>query len=101
VSVVLETPERVLLTEFASTDGEMMLKKVAGGGSRVEWVEIAPGVSGVWISGARHVVYLFPRTPPRLAGNVLLFAHRGLTVRLEGPALTRDLALRLARDMLD
>jgi hypothetical protein len=100
VSVLLAVPERVLLSESGAAYGEMMLKKVAAGQTGVEWVEIVPGVSAVWLSGARHVVYLYPRTPPRLAGNVLLFAYRGLTFRLEGPALTRELALRLARDLV-
>jgi hypothetical protein len=100
VSVLLAAPERVLLTEYGSVDGPGLVKKVAGGATDVEWVELAPGVSGVWLSGARHAVYLFPQTPPRLAGNVLLFEHGGLTFRLEGPRLTLGLALRLARELV-
>jgi hypothetical protein len=101
VSVLLEVPQQILLTELASPGWEMAVKKVAGAATGVEWLEIVPGVSGVWISGAPHVVSLYPRTPPRLAGNVLLLANGGLTFRLEGPELTRELALRLARDLVD
>ena len=101
VSVLLATSEPVLLTEFAAGNGEMMLKKVSGGATGVEWVEVSPGNFGIWISGQRHVVYFLPRAPARFAGNVLLFERDDLTFRLEGPNLTRERALELAREILE
>ncbi|MDX6483836.1 MAG: hypothetical protein QOE95_1607, partial [Gaiellaceae bacterium] len=49
---------------------------------------------GFWIAGARHV-FQMPADAPRMAGNVLLWEHAGLTLRLEG-SLTRAQAIRLA-----
>ena len=56
--------------------------------------------SGLWISGPRHVVYFYPEASPRLAGNVLVWATASRTFRLEGRTLTRDDALRLAREIM-
>ena len=75
-----------------------MLKKFAGG-SRVEWIEVAPGVQGIWLAGVPHVV-LFPGLPARYAGNVLVWADDRVTYRLEGPSLDRDSAMRLAREII-
>jgi hypothetical protein len=99
VSVVLAVPEPVLLSQFGFGDGPGLLKKVAGGSTGVEWVELAPDLYGLWLSGGQHVV-LFPAAPPRLAGNVLLWERDGVTYRLEGPELTRERALELARELL-
>jgi len=93
VSTLLEGPR--LLSEFGSPG---MLKKFAT--SNVEWVEVAPGIQGLWISGAPHVVFFFPEASPRLAGNVLVWATDRRTFRLEGPGLKRDDALRLAREIM-
>ena len=68
--------------------------------SKVEWVEVEPGIQGLWISGAPHVVFFFPETSPRLAGNVLVWATDRRTFRLEGRGLNRDDALRLAREIM-
>jgi|SRR5581483_2033799 len=92
VSTLLRGP--VLLSEFGAPE---FLKKFATSG--VEWLEVAPGVQGLWIAGARHVVF-FPGASPRLAGNVLAWATEGRTFRLEGRGLTKDAALRLAREIL-
>jgi hypothetical protein len=94
VSTLLATPEPVLLSEFGSAE---MIKKLAT--SAVEPVEVAPGVPGLWLSGARHAVF-FPGTAPRLAGNVLVWASGGVTYRLEGRGLDRSRALRVAREVL-
>jgi hypothetical protein len=93
VSTLLRGP--VLLTEFGAPE---FLKKFVT--SNVEWVEVVPGVQGLWIAGPPHVVYFFPQASPRLAGNVLVWATDRRTYRLEGPGLTRDEALRLAREMM-
>lgn len=93
VSTLLAGPHPVLLSEFGSA---YMVKKLAAG-SPVS-VEIAAGLSGLWIEGV-HVV-LFAGASPRLAGNTLLWEHDGITFRLEGHALTEDDALRLARTII-
>jgi hypothetical protein len=93
VSTLLEGP--LLLSEFGSSG---MLKKFAT--SKVEWVEVEPGIQGLWISGPPHVVFFFPEASPRLAGNVLVWATDRRTFRLEGRGLERDDALRLAREIM-
>lgn len=92
VSTVLHGP--VLLSEFGSA---YLIKKFASG--KVESVEVEPGVPGLWIAGAPHVVF-FSDTSPRLAGNVLVWARGGVTFRLEGSELDQESALRLAREIL-
>jgi hypothetical protein len=92
VSTVLRGP--VLLSEFGSA---YLIKKFAAGA--VEWVEVAPGVQGLWIAGASHVV-LFPGTSARLAGAVLVWERGGVTFRLEGAGLRKKEALRLAHELL-
>ncbi len=99
VSTLLAVPEPVLLSQFAFGNGPGLLKKVAGGSTGVEWVELAPDLYGLWITGAQHVVF-WPAAPPRLAGNVLLWERDGITYRLEGPKLTRERAVELARELL-
>jgi hypothetical protein len=87
-------PGPVLLSEFGAPE---FLKKFAT--SSVEWLQVAPGVQGLWIAGARHVVF-FPEASPRLAGNVLVWATDRRTYRLEGRDLSKEDALRLARTII-
>jgi hypothetical protein len=94
VSTLLSGPEPMLLSEFGSA---YLIKKFAAG--PVESVEVEPGVPGLWIGGAPHVVF-FSDTSPRLAGNVLVWVRGGVTFRLEGRGLDRQSALRLAREIL-
>ena|SRR5438067_4898859 len=96
VSVLLATPKPVLLTEFSAGAGPGLLKKLAAGGTFVEPVTVDGGF-GFWIRGNAHVL-IAPQAPPRLAGNVLLWEHGPLTLRLEG-RLTKEQALRLARSI--
>ena len=93
ISTLLEGP--ILLSEFGAPE---FLKKFAT--SRVEWIEVAPGIQGLWISGPPHVVFFFPEASPRLAGNVLVWATQRRTYRLEGRGLQKDEALRLAREIM-
>jgi hypothetical protein len=93
VSTLLAIPQPALLTEFGSAS---LIKKLAAG--KVEYVSIAPGVSGLWIEG-HHVVF-FPGASPRLAGNVLVWVGGGVTFRLEAPALAKARAFQLAREIL-
>jgi len=97
VSTLLAAPRPVLLSEFGSPG---MLKKLVGGQTRVESVQIAPGIEGVWLAGAEHVVFFFPLESPRLAGNVLVWVSGRVTFRLEGPGLDRAAMLRLARRIM-
>ena len=90
---------RTVLTEARGDLG--FVKKVASPATRILPVTVN-GYSGLWISGAPHVVTYFDssglccRTKVvRVAGNVLVWARGSLTLRIEGP-LTRTEALRLA-----
>lgn len=84
----------VLLSEVSDRDG-VLLRKVAGAGTRVVPVRVGRG-AGLWLSGAPHV-FVFPDASPRLAGDVLLWHDGGLTLRLEGRRLTEDEAKTLAQ----
>jgi len=94
-AALLATPQPVLLTELRS-EGDGLLKKLAGTGTRVESV-LVNGDPGIWLSGRAHV-FIDPAAPPRLAGNVLVWQHGDVTLRLEGK-LTKAEALRLARSI--
>jgi hypothetical protein len=94
-AALLAMPQPVLLTELRS-DGGGLLKKLAGTGTRVESVRVN-GDPGIWISGKAHV-FIEPAAPPRLAGNVLVWQHGDVTLRLEGK-LTKADALGLARSI--
>ena len=99
VSAIFATPEPVLVSEFRPGFDASVVKKLAGMTSTVEWVPITDQVQGLWIAGDEHVVF-WAETPPRLAGNVLVWERDGITYRLEGKTLTKERALELARDML-
>jgi hypothetical protein len=81
-----------LLTVLPGGD-EGIVKKVAGSGTDVEFVDVA-GAFGVFVSGEPHVV----GPPNRLAGNTLIWVRGDATYRLE-TALGREAALRLARSV--
>ena len=80
----------VLLTEFG---GSFYVKKVLGGETTIEQVRVGRDY-GLWVAGARHV-FRMPSQAPRMAGNVLLWTHGDVTLRLEG-RLTKAEAVRLA-----
>ena len=89
---------RILVTEFRGTATPLIFK-VLGPRTNVTRVHVDGG-PGVYLSHAPHqVLFLTPNGEVhsdrvRLAGNVLLFDHRGLTVRIEGThTLARALAL--------
>ena len=83
----------LLLFETENGGGSEILKKIAGAGTDVEYVDVG-GEPGIWVGG-RHAVYL-PGGPPRAAGPTLLWEHGGLTLRLEA-AVGRARALEIAR----
>ncbi|MDQ5822281.1 MAG: hypothetical protein M3540_12650, partial [Actinomycetota bacterium] len=85
-----ERGKPVLLTEFR---GGVYLKKAVAGQTQLEELRVGRDF-GLWIEGARHT-FQMPSKAPRMAGNVLVWTHRGLTLRLEG-RLTRAEAVSLA-----
>jgi hypothetical protein len=102
-TVVLQAGgQDVLLSEFRATD-EAYLKKFVGASTIVEPVRVR-GELGLWIEGAPHTLtYLDPSGRFRerailIRGNVLLWLHGPLTLRLEGK-LTRGQAVELARSV--
>jgi hypothetical protein len=98
-SVIVQAHGRsVLLSEFRSSDFEF-LKKVTDSETSVEPVRI-DGDPGFWVEGPRHAL-IYPggygeRRTILIHGNVLLWVHGDLTLRLEGK-LTKAEALRVAR----
>jgi DNA-binding SARP family transcriptional activator len=80
-------------------DVDLAHGELAAGSTRVEWLSLQRPDDAIWIAGGPHIV-VGPTAPPRLAGNVLLWQHGGLTYRLEGRRLTRDRAVALARAIL-
>jgi len=90
LALLREHGKTVLLTEFGSSFYE---KKILGGQTRVDQIRVG-GDYGLWVAGARHV-FRMPSHAPRMAGNVLIWTHGDVTLRLEGP-LTQAEAVRLA-----
>jgi hypothetical protein len=97
ISTLLADPDPVLLTELRNEVGDVILKKIVGNSTGVEPVTVH-GAPGFWIAGAPHV-FVSPEAPPRLAGQVLVWSAGGLLYRLEGRGLTKEHALRLAREI--
>jgi hypothetical protein len=98
VSALLDEQPPVLFSELYDGGDSSVLKKFAGGATRVDWVTVGAGVPALWIHGGRHV-FLEPTMPARYAGNTLLWQSRGVTYRLEGQGLTLARATRLARSL--
>jgi hypothetical protein len=91
-------PGEVLLSELHTGDDPLILKKYVASATEVGEVALAPGRTGLWIHGGRHV-FLVPTLPARFAGNTLVWQRAGVTFRLEGRSLTRAEAVRLARTL--
>jgi len=91
---------RALFTQFRATVTDIIFKKAAAE-TMIEPVTIA-GRQGYFLSGAPHVFnYLdangeFREDTVRLVGNVLLWEHGPLTLRLEAD-VTKAEALHIAR----
>jgi hypothetical protein len=92
----------LLLSEFrAWVDERLLEKKVLGLGTTLESVEVN-GEPGFWIAGKPHALLFYDANgnviedTVRLAGNVLLWQHGDLTLRLEA-ALPLDSVLDVAR----
>jgi hypothetical protein len=90
----------VLVTETPGKVEPEFVKKVIGRGTHVVTVRVN-GSTGIWITGKPHVLAwldggVFQQQTLRLVGNVLVWNHAGLLLRIEG-ARTLDEAQRLAR----
>ena len=91
---------RVALSEFTSF-GTQGLKKLAVNATVIDPVDVN-GRAGLWITGAPHTLTYFERDTGfqqrtvLIRGNVLLWLHGSLTLRLEGH-LTQAQAIDLAR----
>jgi hypothetical protein len=89
-----------LLSEI-NGGGLGIAKKFAGPQTRISGVTVDGGEPGMWLVGGPHVLFFTkPNGTPdsltlRLAGNVLLWEHGTLTLRLEGPFTLAE-AMRLA-----
>src|SRR5438477_629087 len=92
----VERSLRALEVDWPATPDVAARLELAPRPRRRRRVEIAPGLEGIWLAGGEHVA-IFPAVRPRLAGHVLVWATGAVTFRLEGPALTRERALELAR----
>jgi hypothetical protein len=88
----------VLLSEFPSF-GSGSLRKLATTEASVQPTHVGRA-DALWIEGPHAFEYFgrngFVQAPVRVRGNVLLWLHGPLTLRLEGP-LTKAQALELAR----
>jgi hypothetical protein len=93
----------LLLTEFRASTNQEYLQKMLGPGTTIESVTVN-GEQGFWVAGAPHVELLFDMNGAvvpdslRLAGNVLIWEHGDLTLRIES-ALSREQALAIAESV--
>jgi hypothetical protein len=102
-SVILRAEGRsILLSEFRAASFDL-LKKSATGKTVVEPISVN-GEPGLWLEGSPHTLTYFDRTGAFrqrtvvIRGNVLVWVHGPLTLRLEGK-LTKAQALEIARSI--
>jgi hypothetical protein len=100
-TVILRVDGRpALLSEYGARDYGL-LKKSVGQKTHVEPVRVA-GEPGLWVEGPPHTLTYFSRSGEfrertvKIHGNVLLWTHGPVTVRLEG-RISKAQALRVAR----
>jgi hypothetical protein len=98
------TPAGLVLTEFrGSINSRTMVAKLLDRGATIESVTVA-GQPAFWIGGRPHEVVLvdehgeYVLETLRLEGDVLLWVHDGVTLRIES-ALSRDEAIRVAESI--
>ncbi len=98
------TPAGLVLTEFrGSINSRTMVAKLLDRGATIESVTVA-GQPAFWIGGRPHEVVLVDENGEyvletlRLEGQVLLWVHDGVTMRIES-ALSRDEAIRVAESI--
>ncbi len=102
-TVLLRVEDRpVLLSEYAARDYSL-LKKSVGEKTSVEPVRVA-GEPGLWVEGPPHTLTYFSASGEfrqrtvKIHGNVLLWTHGPVTVRLEGK-ISKAQAVRVARQI--
>jgi len=94
------TDVALLITELEGRTDRQLVGKMLGPGALADPVDVH-GDPGLWLHGAPHEVFFIDREGAivtdtvRLAGNVLLWRHDGVLLRLEGP-VTRQKALGVA-----
>ena len=100
-TVILRVGDRpVLLSEYVAR-GYTLLKKSVGAKSSVEPVRVN-GAPGLWVEGPPHTLTYFntngefQERTVKVTGNVLLWTHGPVTLRLEG-RISKGEALRIAR----
>jgi hypothetical protein len=96
------SPASALLTQFRGAVNEDAFVKIIEPGTSVEPVTVQ-GATGYWITGKPHAIFyrIGGDSAPddiRLAGNVLIWQHDGLTFRLETTA-DQATAMRIASSM--
>jgi hypothetical protein len=96
------SPASALLTQFRGAVNPDAFMKIIQPGTTVENVTVE-GASGYWIAGRPHQIFYKSGGDTvveeiRLAGNVLIWEHDGLTFRLE-TTVDRATALRIAASM--
>ena len=100
-TVILRVGDRpLLLSEYVARDYALLKKSVAEK-AVVEPVRVE-GKRGLWLEGPPHTLTYFNgngefrQRTVKITGNVLLWTHGPVTLRLEG-RITKSQALRLAR----
>jgi hypothetical protein len=100
--ILRDQGQALLLSEFRATRYEA-LKKLVGARSVIAPVTVE-GERGLWLEGPPHTLTYVDRLGEyhekavRIRGNVLLWTHGELTLRLEGK-IGKAQALRLARQI--
>jgi hypothetical protein len=95
--------EGLLLTQFRGDVTDVAIRKLLGGGVRLEQVTVAGG-PGYWFEGEPHQLFFadadgqFHEDRSRLAGNTLVWEQGDLTLRLES-ALSKADTIRLAESL--
>ena len=93
----------ILLSQLAATIDAGIFKKLAGGGTTIDSVEVN-GSFGYWIAGESHEIYFLDTNgdtivdDARLAGPTLVWNAGPVTYRIEGVA-TKAAALALASSL--
>jgi hypothetical protein len=102
-TVLLRIGDRpVLLSEYGAKSYSL-LKKSVGEAAVVEPVRVQ-GEPGLWVQGPPHTLTYFnangefQQRTVKITGNVLLWTHGPVTLRLEG-RISRAQALRIARKL--
>jgi hypothetical protein len=100
-TVILRVGDRpVLLSEYHARSYQLLKKSVAES-TAVEPVRVQ-GARGLWVEGPPHTLTYFDangefqQRTVKVTGNVLLWTHGPVTLRLEG-RISKPQALRLAR----